>query len=48
MALTSYSVDEQQVALVRLEREKARNAINTEMLDELLRCRPRFGRLGVQ
>ena len=36
MALTSYSVDEKQVALVRLEREKARNALNTEMLEELL------------
>src|SRR4051812_7232356 len=36
MPLTSYSVDEKQVALIRLEREKARNAINTEMLEELL------------
>jgi enoyl-CoA hydratase len=36
MALTSYSVDEKQIALLRLEREKARNAINTEMLEELL------------
>jgi enoyl-CoA hydratase/carnithine racemase len=36
MALTSYSIDENQVALLRLEREKARNAINTEMLVELL------------
>jgi enoyl-CoA hydratase/carnithine racemase len=36
MPLTSYSVDERQVALVRLEREKARNAINTEMLEEVL------------
>ena len=35
MALTSYSVDDG-VALVRLEREKARNAINTAMLEELL------------
>jgi enoyl-CoA hydratase len=34
--LTNYSVDEKQVALVRLEREKARNAINTQMLEELL------------
>jgi enoyl-CoA hydratase/carnithine racemase len=36
MALTSYSVDESQVALLRLERAESRNAINTEMLDELL------------
>ena len=36
MPLTSYSVDERQVALIRLEREKARNAMNTEMLEELL------------
>jgi enoyl-CoA hydratase/carnithine racemase len=36
MALTSYTVDEKQVALLRLEREKARNALNTEMLEELL------------
>jgi enoyl-CoA hydratase len=36
MALTSYSVDENQVALLRLERAEARNAINTQMLDELL------------
>jgi enoyl-CoA hydratase/carnithine racemase len=36
MALTSYTVDEKQVALLRLERAEARNAINTEMLDELL------------
>jgi enoyl-CoA hydratase len=36
MALTSYAVDETQVALLRLERAEARNAINTEMLDELL------------
>jgi enoyl-CoA hydratase/carnithine racemase len=36
MALTSYSMDENQVALVRLERAESRNAINTEMLDELL------------
>ena len=36
MPLTSYSVDQQGVALLRLEREKARNAINTEMLEELL------------
>jgi enoyl-CoA hydratase/carnithine racemase len=37
MPLTSYTADEKQVALVRLEREKARNAINTEMLEELLK-----------
>lgn len=36
MTLTSYSVDESGVALLRLEREKARNAINTAMLEELL------------
>jgi enoyl-CoA hydratase len=36
MALTSYTVDEKQVALLRLERAEARNAINTAMLDELL------------
>ena len=34
--LTTYSVDESGVALVRLERPKARNAINTQMLVELL------------
>ena len=34
--LTSYSVDEQGVALIRLERPDARNAINTQMLAELL------------
>jgi enoyl-CoA hydratase/carnithine racemase len=37
MPLTSYTADEKQVALIRLEREKARNAINTEMLEELLK-----------
>jgi enoyl-CoA hydratase/carnithine racemase len=36
MALTSYSVDEKGIALLRLERAESRNAINTEMLDELL------------
>lgn len=36
MPLTSYSMDENQVALLRLDRAEARNAINTEMLDELL------------
>ncbi|HVQ59892.1 MAG TPA: enoyl-CoA hydratase/isomerase family protein [Solirubrobacterales bacterium] len=35
-ALTSYSVDEQGVALIRLERPDARNALNTQMLVELL------------
>jgi enoyl-CoA hydratase/carnithine racemase len=34
--LTGYSVDDRGVALLRLEREKARNAINTQMLNELL------------
>lgn len=34
--LTSYSVDEQGVALIRLERPDARNALNTQMLLELL------------
>jgi enoyl-CoA hydratase/carnithine racemase len=36
MPVTSYSVDEKQVALLRLEREQARNAMNTEMLEEML------------
>ncbi|HSD24543.1 MAG TPA: enoyl-CoA hydratase/isomerase family protein [Solirubrobacterales bacterium] len=36
MPLTSHSVDENGIALLRLEREEARNAINTEMLVELL------------
>ena len=35
-AVTSYSIDEQGVALIRLERPQARNAINTQMLVELL------------
>jgi enoyl-CoA hydratase len=33
---TSYSVDGEGVALVRLERPEARNALNTEMLEQLL------------
>jgi len=35
-ALTSYSVEEQGVALLRLDRPRARNAIDTRMLLELL------------
>ncbi|HYJ21008.1 MAG TPA: enoyl-CoA hydratase/isomerase family protein [Solirubrobacterales bacterium] len=34
--LTGYAVEENGVALLRLEREKSRNAINTQMLVELL------------
>ncbi|MBK5220438.1 MAG: enoyl-CoA hydratase/isomerase family protein [Thermoleophilia bacterium] len=34
--VTSYRVDEQGVALIRLERPKSRNAIDTQMLTELL------------
>ncbi|MGI8460914.1 MAG: enoyl-CoA hydratase/isomerase family protein [Solirubrobacterales bacterium] len=34
--LTSYDVDEHGIALLRLERAEARNAINTAMLEELL------------
>jgi enoyl-CoA hydratase/carnithine racemase len=34
--LTTYAVDEQGIALLRLDRAKARNAINTQMLAELL------------
>jgi enoyl-CoA hydratase/carnithine racemase len=35
-AVTSYSVDERGVAVIRLNRPKARNAINTQMLVEML------------
>jgi enoyl-CoA hydratase/carnithine racemase len=35
-ALTTYSVDDDRVSLVQLDRPDARNAINTQMLDELL------------
>ncbi|MGV1050083.1 MAG: enoyl-CoA hydratase/isomerase family protein [Solirubrobacterales bacterium] len=34
--LTSYAVDERGIALLRLDRPQARNAINTQMLAELL------------
>jgi enoyl-CoA hydratase/carnithine racemase len=36
MALTSYSLDEQGIALLRLERDEARNAMNSQMLEEML------------
>jgi enoyl-CoA hydratase len=36
LSLTTYSVDEQGVALLQLDRPDARNAINTQMLEELL------------
>src|SRR5437867_9420338 len=36
MPLTSYGADEKGIALLRLEREAARNAINTQMLEEML------------
>jgi enoyl-CoA hydratase/carnithine racemase len=36
MARTTYNVDDDGVALLRLDRPDARNAIDTEMLDELL------------
>jgi enoyl-CoA hydratase len=36
LSLTTYEVDDDGVALLRLDRPEARNAINTAMLDELL------------
>ena len=36
MTVTTYDVDEAGVALVRLDRPEARNAINTQMLEEVL------------
>jgi enoyl-CoA hydratase/carnithine racemase len=36
VSLTSYDVDEQGIALLRLTRNEARNAMNTQMLEELL------------
>jgi enoyl-CoA hydratase len=36
LSLTTYSVDEEGVALLQLDRPDARNAINTQMLEELL------------
>ena len=36
MSLTNYSVDEAGVALLQLDRPEARNAINTQMLEEML------------
>jgi enoyl-CoA hydratase/carnithine racemase len=37
MSLTSYDVDDAGVALLRLTRSEARNAMNTQMLEEMLR-----------
>ena len=34
--VTSYSVDDAGVALLRLERERSRNAMNTQMVEEML------------
>jgi enoyl-CoA hydratase len=36
LSLTTYSVDDEGVALLQLDRPDARNAINTQMLEELL------------
>jgi enoyl-CoA hydratase/carnithine racemase len=36
MSVTTYGVDDEGVALLRLDRPEARNAINTQMLEELL------------